>query len=361
MHPLTIAWVDLKRLLTERQAIFWIFVGPLIFSTFFGVLFRQEPPKPLGVAIVNKDSSDTLALALTAFLREEGLVVATAREAPPEGWAVEVPAGSTAAIRENRPVTLVLHAQAEESTRELNLSFKLRKALMTIYLRGNLNGAATPARGPDAIRIDRRDIGVKRNEVTAGFQRSVPAYLVMFTFLNLLISGAGIAEERASGKLRRLFIAPVRKRDIILGKLLMRFATGWIQIAYMLLLGVILFRIEWAEHPWVLFAFLSLFALATASFGLLLGTLFREPDKCANVAVWTAVLLSPLGGLWWPLEIVGPTMQTIGHFIPTGWAMEGVNSMLALGAGAADVWVFAVGFAVMTVISLSIAARRLTP
>ncbi len=361
MHPLTIAWADLKRLLRERQAIFWIFVGPLIFTTFFGVLFRQQTPKPLSVAIVNKDSSDTLARALTALLRAEGFAVATTREAPPDGWAVEIPAGSTAAILEKRPVRLVLHAQEEETSRELNLSFKLRKALMTIYLRGDLDGGATPAQGPDAIRIDRRDIGVKRHEVTAGFQRSVPAYLVMFTFLNLLISGAGIAEERASGKLRRLFIAPVRKRDIVLGKLLTRFATGWIQIAYMLLLGVVVFKIEWAEHPWVLFAFLSLFALASASFGLLLGTLFKEPDKCANVAVWTAVLLSPLGGLWWPLEIVGPTMQTIGHLIPTGWAMEGVNAMLALGAGATDVWMFAAGFALMTVVSLTLAARRLTP
>ena len=64
--------------------------------------------------------------------------------------------------------------------------------------------------------------------------------------------------------------------------------------------------IRWADHPWVFFAFLSLFALASASLGILLGTLFKDPDKCASIAVWVAILLSPLGGLWWPLELGGP-------------------------------------------------------
>ena len=87
-------------------------------------------------------------------------------------------------------------------------------------------------RGPLVVRED--DIGVRRQETTAGFQRSVPSYLVMFVFLNLLVSGAGIAEDRASGRLRRMAMAPVSRRAIVLGKLLGRFAIGWIQIVYML-------------------------------------------------------------------------------------------------------------------------------
>ena len=74
----------------------------------------------------------------------------------------------------------------------------------------------------------------------------------MFVFLNLLVSGAGIAEDRASGRLRRMAIAPVSRREIVLGKLLGRFAIGWIQIVYMLGFGLIV-GIRWADHPWVFF------------------------------------------------------------------------------------------------------------
>lgn len=368
MNALAIAWTDLKRLFRERAALFWIFVGPVIFTTFFGILFKPQPDRPTVVTIVNRDATDRVAGKMAGLLQRDKLVVRRSDRAPEEGWAVEIPSGTGAALAAAKPVSVILHTSEEESTAELSLRFTVQKALTAIFIEGGVaevagtRQGATPDSSPaEAVRIVRSDIGVQRHDMTAGFQRSVPAYLVMFTFLNLLVSGAGLAEERASGRLRRLFIAPVTRRDIILGKLLTRFATGWIQIAYMLGLGVLVFKIRWAEHNWALFGFLTLFALASASLGMLYGTLFKDPDKCASAAVWTAVLLSPLGGCWWPLEVVGTTMRKIGYMVPTGWAMEAVNALLAFGAGARDVAPFALAFTAMTVICLTLAARRLTP
>ena len=107
------------------------------------------------------------------------------------------------------------------------------------------------------------------------------------------------------------------------------------------------------------FGFLTIFALASASMGLLLGTVFSDPDKCRSAAIWGTVILSPLGGLWWPLDLVGGTMRTIGHLVPTGWAMEGINSMLAYGAGAQEVAPYAAAFLALAAASLSLAVRRL--
>jgi ABC-2 type transport system permease protein len=38
--------------------------------------------------------------------------------------------------------------------------------------------------------------------------------------------------------------------------------------------------------------------------------------------------LAPLGGAWWPLDIVPPVMQTIGHLSPIAWAMDGFQKLL---------------------------------
>ncbi len=370
MNALIIALTDLKRLMRERVALFWIFVGPLIFTTFFGILFRPQTARPVSVALVNHDQDSYIADTLTALLKADNIILTKTDTVPSGSWVLEVPQGAASAMAANQPVKVVLRAPEEENNAERSLRFKLQKALTTIYLQANPadkeadagQGALEQRLARDQlITIRRADIGVQRREMTAGFQRSVPSYLIMFVFLNLLVSGAGIAEERASGKLRRLFVAPVSKRDIVLGKLLRRMAIGWIQVSYMLLLGVFVFKIRWADHTWVLFAFLTLFALASASLGMLLGTLFKDPDKCRTVAVWTAILLSPLGGLWWPLEIVGPTMRKVAYVVPTGWAMESVNSMLAFGDGAREVAPFALAFAAMAMVCLSLASRRLKP
>lgn len=370
MHALNIAAVGIKSIFREREALFWTFVGPVIFATFFGLLMRPQPAGTPSYAVVNRDSSDYVLRAIQAALKDDNVTLRPAASVPQDGWALEIPAGTEAALRANKGVKLVLHAGGAENSAERTLRFTLQRALTAVYL--NANPADVPAgisredlerrfAEQRVIEISRQDIGARRREVTSGFQRSLPSYMVMFLLLNQLAAGAGIAEERANGRLRRMFIAPVRKRDIVLGKLLSRVTMGWLQMAFMLLLGVLLFRIRWAEHTWVLVGFLTLYALAAASLGMLLGTLIREPDKARAAGIWTAVLLAPLGGLWWPLEVVGPTMRKIGYAVPTGWAMEAVNSMLAFDAGFREIAPFAAAMAAMTVVCLAVTIPRFRP
>ncbi len=366
---LLIAWNDLKLAFREPAWLFWIFVGPLLFTTFFGILFGPRPAP--GISLVNHDAGDYVARVLTLILDQDKIEVRSETAVGTKGFTLEIPEGAAKALAAGEAVKLVLHTPDEDETdAERRLRFRVEKALVSTFLLAN-PGDVSPDTATETIRhrlaenqaisVRQADIGVKRREITRGFQRSVPSYLVMFVLINLLVSGAGIAEERASGRLRRLFIAPLSKADIVAGKLLSRVAIGWIQAAWMLATGKLLFKIQWAEHPWVFLGFITLYAIAAASLGLLLGTLFDDPDKCASAAIWSVVILSPLGGLWWPLEAVGSTMRTIGHLVPTGWAMEAVNSMLAYGAGAKEVAPYAAAFVVLAAASLALAAKRLRP
>lgn len=352
MNALLIAWNSIRLTLRTREAVFWIFVGPLIFTTFFGILFKPERPVPVTIDLVNEDAAGTVAADIASALERDGIVVTRASAIAPGRRTLVVPAGTSAALAAGTRIDLPLHTGTEETREEGNLRFKIMKALVSSAL-GMTGGDST---GP--LTIAQTDTGVRARPVTAGFQRSVPSYMVMFVFLNLLVSGAGIAEERRLGLLRRLGMAPISRREVLLGKLLGRFAIGWVEIAWMLLAGWLLFRIQWAEHMWVFVGFLSLFALACASAGILIGTLFRDPDKCRAAAIWAAILLAPLGGLWWPIEIVGPGLRRVAHMVPTGWAMEPINAMLAFGAGAREVAPFAAALAAMFVVTFALASRR---
>jgi ABC-2 type transport system permease protein len=358
-NVLVIGWYDIKRVLLERESLFWIFAGPLVFTVFFGLIMNPSAPQRPRLTIVNQDASDEVARGIMPRIERDGISTSLQQNLQPEKLTLLIPPGTAASIRAGGKVELTVYAGAEETNGERNARFKIQKALTSLYFDIHAGGRnADPASDSGPLAIQEADLGVQRRGITTGFQRSVPAYLVMFVFLNLLVSGAGIAEDRASGRLRRMAIAPVTRREIVLGKLLGRFAIGWVQIGYMLLIGWVV-KIRWADHPWVFFIFLSLFALASASLGILLGTLFKDPDKCANVAVWSAIVLSPLGGLWWPLEIVGPFMRQLAYFVPTGWAMEGINAMLAFGAGAVEVAPFAAGFLLIFALSFPLAAKRL--
>jgi ABC-2 type transport system permease protein len=44
-------------------------------------------------------------------------------------------------------------------------------------------------------------------------------------------------------------------------------------------------------------------------------------------------LLSALGGAWMPLDVTGKAFQTIGHFLPTAWGMDGLQNIIVRGLG----------------------------
>jgi ABC-2 type transport system permease protein len=47
--------------------------------------------------------------------------------------------------------------------------------------------------------------------------------------------------------------------------------------------------------------------------------------------------LAPLGGAWWPLEIVPDFMKTIGHLSPIAWAMDAFQEMMFYNGGVLDI------------------------
>ena len=61
-------------------------------------------------------------------------------------------------------------------------------------------------------------------------------------------------------------------------------------------------------------------------------------------------VLSGLGGAWVPLEFTSETVQTIGHFTPVAWVMDGFKTILARGLGLEAIWmpvVVLLGFAAL--------------
>jgi ABC-2 type transport system permease protein len=52
----------------------------------------------------------------------------------------------------------------------------------------------------------------------------------------------------------------------------------------------------------------------------------------SSIAPPLGIALGMLGGCIWPLEIVGPTMKTVGHLAPHAWAMDAFVALMGRGA-----------------------------
>lgn len=365
-----IARNDLRIWLRERGTVFWSFLGPFMFVLFFGILFKDDPGPGLpAVWLRNEDSSQTFASAVHVLLQEGGVTVRLAATDSAAGaYRLVIPAGSADTLAAGRPPHVVLHVPSESPTpRERTLVAETTRALLGAYL-GLTPEEAHAALDTTAVRarvvVDPRMLLVQRTldvpEPSVGFQRTLPAYLVMFLFMTLLTSGVELlVAERRTGQLRRVLVSSVGSGALVLGKMLSRFTLGWMQIAVMLTVGALVFKVRFGAHPEALFVVLLAFALCATGLGLLFATFFRNADKAAGFGSMLTLIMAPLGGCWWPLEIVPGWMRTIAFLLPTGWAFDGLNRVMALDSGLGPLWPHLLYLLGLAAISLPLAIRRI--
>lgn len=199
----------------------------------------------------------------------------------------------------------------------------------------------------------------KGREIPSGYQSSVPGNLVMFVLMGMMFSGMGIAEERRSGVLCRIGMAPVSRGEIVAGKLFGRMMVAALQIFVLLVFGRIAFGISLGNDVPALVILMLAFAYCCGSFGVLFGSLFTNPDQITGLAVVTALVMSALGGCWWPLEVVSKYVRLLAFCLPTGWTMDGIHKLISFGYGFSSVILHITVLFLFGTVFLSFASKKL--
>jgi len=177
------------------------------------------------------------------------------------------------------------------------------------------------------------EVAGKANAKYNPFSHSFAGMGVQFVLFMGIEIGVGLLLMRRMGLWKRLRAAPV-SRSLLLGS---RIASGTL-IATLLLAGIyaagIAFfgvRIEGSVAGFIAIA--VAFAILTATFGLLIAALGKTPEATRGLAVLATLLLVMLGGAWVPAFVFPEWLQTATLFIPTRWAVDGLEAMTWRGLG----------------------------
>ena len=117
----------------------------------------------------------------------------------------------------------------------------------------------------------------------------------------------------------------------MLGKWGGRMGLGLVQIAFAMLTGTVLFKMDWGPDLPMVVVVLFAYAGLDASLAILLGTLARSEGQAVGIGVLSANILAALGGCWWPIEVTPPWMQKLALTLPTGWAMSALHKLVNFG------------------------------
>jgi ABC-2 type transport system permease protein len=187
------------------------------------------------------------------------------------------------------------------------------------------------------VSIDFRQTAVQAVSSTqAGFGQSVPGMATMFAMFMVFTGMGNLLIERKNWTLQRLVTLPITRGQILGGKILMYFSLGMLEFLIVFAMGILL-GVNFGRDPLALILVMVAFCLCSAALTFAISTALRSEMQGWAMVNLLGLTLAPLGGAWWPLDVVPEFMRTVGHLSPVAWAMDSFQLLIFEQAGLADV------------------------
>ena len=150
---------------------------------------------------------------------------------------------------------------------------------------------------------------------------------VQFILLMGVDMGVGLLTMRRLGLWQRLRAAPLSRTKLLGSRIASCALIALIVFAVIYAAAFAVFKVRVDGSAVGFIAVLIAFALLTASFGMLIAALGKTPEATRGLAILVTLLLVMLGGAWVPSFIFPAWLQTVSLFVPTRWAIDGLDAM----------------------------------
>lgn len=358
LRALAIGLANVRRMIRERSNIFFVFIFPIALILLIGAQFGGGVKPQIGVSVVGDGQiAEEIAAAIESqdsvdtrrFEVREDLVAAVERGQVQAG--VFLPAGIEEQSTIGEAVEIGFVARPDGTGPQLEAIVGAAVAdVMKSVGAAQFASAETDAPFDQTHRIAAdlaEDAGGVEVEVSAvgeaifpdnlgRFDLGASSQLVLFVFLTALAGSAALILTRQLGISSRMLSTPTSLRSIVVGESIGRFGVALVQGLYIVVLTLIIFGVNWGD-PMASVLVLVMFSAVGAGAGVLMGSVFSNDQQAGGVAVIVSLGLAALGGCMVPIELFSPTMQTVAHFTPHAWALDGYAELVRRGGTTGDI------------------------
>jgi ABC-2 type transport system permease protein len=185
----------------------------------------------------------------------------------------------------------------------------------------------------------------------------IGALLMQTTITAMAVS---VVREREKGTLEALIVSPIRRWELLLGKIVPNLLVAYGQMTMALLVAHFVFDVAIRGSLFLLYALALLFMWGTLGIGIFVSTSSRTVPQAMQLAFLTFLPSIYLSGLLFPIEGMPRAAQYLAAAIPLTYFLKIVRGIVLKGVGlehlAADVLPLVVFGAV--VFSLSVLRFR---
>jgi ABC-2 type transport system permease protein len=296
----------------ESEVVFWSFIFPILLSVCLGLAFRNRPPAPSAVAVIQGPATADLQVALQ------------------KGPLLEV--------------RTVDEAQALAD---------LRRGRVDVVVRKGATGAAEyqlDAARPEATiarsRVDdalQRAAGRKDPLATSDVAFSEPGgryidfLMPGILGMNLMSGGMwgvgfNLVDMRIKKLLKRLVATPMRKGDFLASIVLMRIAFMVVEATFVLGFGRLAFGVPFRGSPFAVFAIGALGSLCFGGMGLLVASRARRIEAVMGLMNVVMMPMFIASGVFFSADRFPAALQPVIHALPLTALNDALRAVVLEGA-----------------------------
>jgi len=254
--------------------------------------------------------------------------------------ALSIPSGYGERILGQRPVTVQIVADGTDSN-STTVALGYASSLVAGYARDLAAAAGETAAGAAEAPtgIDAR-IRVWFNPELESRFFMIPGVLALILLvITANLAAMAIVREKELGTLEQLNVTPLRRWELIVGKLLPYGLIALIDVLLVVAVAVLWFEVPLRGSFFLLFTMCLLYSLCTLALGLFISTISDTQQQAMMTA--TFFFLMPmiyLSGFIFPIENMPAVIQPFTYLIPLRYFLVIVRGIFLKGIGLDLLW-----------------------
>jgi drug efflux transport system permease protein len=154
----------------------------------------------------------------------------------------------------------------------------------------------------------------------------------------ITIMAVAVVRERERGTLEALVVSPLKRWEIMLGKILPNLLVAYGQMTLALVVAHYVFSVPIRGSVALLYAVAAVFMLGTLGIGIYVSTMSRTVPQAMQLAFLTILPSIYLSGLLFPLEGMPEPAQYFARILPITYFLRIIRGIVLKGTGLADLW-----------------------
>ena len=328
----------LKGFFRDKMAFFFAVVFPLMFLVLFGGLLGNGGSSKIDVEQVGKVSVlDEAPEDVRAYLKDSLDIHKTRDEKAAIG---ELRKGDTDAVIMQRGTTLVVRFSQADQVKAATVQGTFQSIVQSA------NIAVTGQQPRFTVETDRVE-----DDSLSTIQFFTPGLMGWAIASGATFgAAANLVVWRKNGLLRRLRLAPIPTRSVVLARIAVSVAIAAVQAAIFIGVGVALFGLQLTGAWPMIIPLLAAGTLSFMAIGLLAGAVSKTEEAAVGIANFVVLPMAFLSGSFFPLDGAPGWITAVSELLPLKHLNEGMLDTMVRGEGPAAALmpiVILLGFAVV--------------